>query len=479
MIYRIIGKLLFIEAFLLLMCVGVSVWYKENGTSAFAVSAAITGVVALALSLLSRNAEKRIGRRDGYVIVSMAWVVFSLFGMLPYYLSGYIPNVTDAFFETMSGFTATGASILNNLEALPHGFLFWRSMTQWIGGMGIVFFTIAVLPMIGSGGIQLFAAEATDPTHDKLHPRIEVAAKWIWITYIGMTILGALFLSFGNMNTFDSICHSMSTTATGGYSTRQASIAHYNSPYIEYVTAIFMFLSGINFTLLFMLFIKRKVKRFMQDTELKWYAASVSVFTIVTAVALYYTTDMNPETSFRKAFFQVVSLHTTTGFITADYMEWIPALWAVMVFIMFFGACAGSTTGGFKCIRMVILSKVTKNEFKRIIHPNAVLPVRVNNKQVIPTSTQSTVLSFTFLYIGLIFVGWLFMIALGVGFSESFGVVVSSLGNVGVALGSFGPTYSWASLPDVGKWFLSFLMLVGRLELFTVLLMFSPAFWKN
>jgi len=351
-------------------------------------------------------------------------------------------------------------------------------MTQWIGGLGIVFFTIAVLPIFGVGGLQLFAAEATGPTHDKLHPRIGVTAKWIWTIYIGLTVAETLLLLWGDMDLFDSICHSMTTTATGGYSTKQASIAFYNSPYIEYVTTAFMFLSGINFTLLFLFFLKGKFKRLFQDAELKWYTYSVLLFTLITTIALILTTPMDTEESFRKAIFQVVSLHTSTGFATADYMEWIPFLWALMAIVMLFGACGGSTSGGMKCIRMVILSKITRNEFKRIIHPSAVLPVRVN-KQVITSTTQSTVLSFAFIYIGLIFVGWMFMMALGVGFSESFGVVVSSIGNVGPGLGSCGPAYSWDALPDIGKWFLSFLMLVGRLELFTILLLFTRSFWKK
>lgn len=472
------GKLLFIEGALLLLCAGVSLIYKENDVYTFTLVAGITTLFGFILARLGKGAEKRFSRRDGYVIVSLAWIVFSIFGMLPYYISGYIPTITDAFFETMSGFTTTGASILDNIESLPHSFLFWRSMTQWIGGMGIVFFTIAVLPIFGTGGLQLFAAEATGITYDKVTPRIGVTAKWIWTIYIGLTVIETVFLYFGGMDLFDSICHSMTTTATGGYSTKQASIAYYNSPYIEYVISIFMFLSGINFSLLYLFFMKGKIKRFFQDSELKWYTMSVIIFTGITAIALFFTSALDPETSFRQAFFQVVSLHTTTGFATADYMTWIPFLWAMMGVIMLFGACGGSTTGAMKCIRLVILGKVTRNEFKRIIHPNAVLPVRIN-KHVVPPAAQSTVLSFAFLYIGLIFVGWLLMMALGVGFSESFGVVVSSIGNVGPGLGTLGPIYSWAAIPDLGKWFLSFLMLVGRLELFTVLLLFTPGFWKK
>mgnify|MGYP000838737202 FL=1 len=248
MICKIMGSLFFIEAGFLILCALLAIYYTETDLTAFLSSAAITAGAGIVFSIFGKNAERKISRRDGYVVVSLAWIFFSLFGMLPFYLSGYIPSITDAFFETMSGFTTTGASILDNIESLPHGLLFWRSMTQWIGGLGIVFFTIAVLPIFGVGGVQLFAAEATGPTHDKVHPRIGVTAKWIWSIYLGLTIAEVFLLLLGGMDVFDSVCHSLTTTATGGYSTKQNSIAAFHSPYIEYVITLFMFLSGINFT---------------------------------------------------------------------------------------------------------------------------------------------------------------------------------------------------------------------------------------
>ena len=261
MICKIMGSLFFIEAGFLILCALLAIYYKETDLTAFLSSAAITAGAGIVFSIFGKNAERKISRRDGYVVVSLAWIFFSLFGMLPFYLSGYIPSITDAFFETMSGFTTTGASILDNIESLPHGLLFWRSMTQWIGGLGIVFFTIAVLPIFGVGGVQLFAAEATGPTHDKVHPRIGVTAKWIWSIYLGLTIAEVFLLLLGGMDVFDSVCHSLTTTATGGYSTKQNSIAAFHSPYIEYVITLFMFLSGINFTLLFLFFLKGKFKK--------------------------------------------------------------------------------------------------------------------------------------------------------------------------------------------------------------------------
>lgn len=472
------GFLFFIETGFLILCSLPAVYYRESDVSAFLTSAAITAGAGILASLFGKNAEKKISRRDGYVVVTFAWVFFSLFGMLPFYISGYIPRITDAFFETMSGFTTTGASILDNIESLPHGLLFWRSMTQWIGGLGIVFFTIAVLPVFGVGGVQLFAAEATGPTHDKVHPRIGVTAKWIWSIYLGLTITEIFLLLFGGMNLFDSVCHSLTTTATGGYSTKQNSIAAFNSPYIEYVITLFMFLAGINFTLLYLLFLKGNFKRLFNDTEFHWYVGTVAFFTIFTTTTLIWTSPMGMEESFRKAIFQVVSLQTTTGFISADYMTWVPVLWTLVCIIMLFGACAGSTTGGMKCIRIAIMNRVAKNELKHIIHPNAILPVRIN-RQVISPTTQSTILAFTFLYIAIILTGWIVLMLFGVGFEEAFSVVISSLGNVGPGIGKCGPAYSWSGLSDAAKWTSAILMLVGRLELFTVLLLFTPGFWKK
>lgn len=477
MIYRIIGFLLLIETAMLMCCGGVSVWYKEGDLKSFMLSSAITLCVGILMLAIGKGAEKSLNRRDGYVIVSVAWIAFSLFGMLPYYIGGYIPNITDAFFETMSGFSSTGATIMNNIESMPHGILFWRAMTQWIGGLGIVFFTIAVLPIFGMGGIQVFAAEASGPTHDKVHPRIGITAKWIWAIYTSMTGTLIVLLIFGGMSVFDSICHAFTTTSTGGFSTKQASIEYYHSPYIDYVISVFMFLSGVNFTLLLLMF-NGKIKKFIHDAELKFYSISVLFFTVFIAVWLYQTMDMSAEEAFRKSLFQVISLHTSTGFATADYMLWPSILWGCLVVVMLMGACAGSTTGGIKCIRMVILFKVVKNEFKHILHPNAVLPVRVN-KQVIAPSIQSTVLAFTFLYAVIAMISILIMMGLGVGFMESIGTVVSSMGNMGPGLGTCGPAYTWSGLPDAAKWLLSFLMLLGRLELFTVLLLFTSDFWRK
>lgn len=477
MIYRIMGFLVLLETVMIMCCAGVSLYYGEDDLMSFLLTAGITLVVGSLLLFSGRKAERQLNRRDGIIIVSTSWVVASIFGMLPFYISGYIPDITNAFFETMSGFTSTGSTILDDIEALPHGLLFWRSLTQWFGGLGIVFFTIAVLPIFGVGGVQLFAAEASGLNQDKVHPRIGVTAKWIWSIYFGLTFIVIAMLIAGGMPVFDSVCHAFATTGTGGFSTKQASIEFYNSPYIEYVTAIFMTVSGINFTLL-LLFVNRKFKKFFANTELKWYLISVGLFTLGIAAGLYHTTPMGVEEAFRKSFFQVASLHTSTGFATADYMTWEPVLWGALCSLMVIGACAGSTSGGIKCIRMVILHKVARNEFRHIIHPNAVLPVRVN-KQVVPPSILTSTLAFIFVYVMIIIVSCLIFMALGLGFLESVGTVVSSIGNMGPGLGLTGPAYSWNHLPDMAKWLSAFLMLVGRLELFTVLILFTRGFWKK
>ena len=478
MISKIMGFLLFIEAGFLSLCTALSIFYKEPDIAAFILSTLLTIAVGIPLSYAGKDAERKLSRKDGYVVVTFAWIIFSIFGMLPYYISGYIPDLTNAFFETMSGFSTTGASILDDIESLPHGLLFWRSMTQWIGGMGIVIFTIAVLPIFGVGGIQLFAAEATGPKFDKITPRIDVTAKWIWAIYIVLTITETLLLMLGGLSLFDSVCHAMSTTATGGFSTKQDSIAAFHSPYVEYVITIFMFLSGINFSLLYLLFLKGSIKRLLGDSEVRWYVKTVLTFTIIITIGLLISSPMGLEEAFRKSSFLVVSLQTTCGYVTDDYMLWAPPLWMLTTIITYCGACAGSTSGGTKCIRAVIVARIAKNEFMHILHPNAVLPVKVNGHSVSST-TKSTVLAFFVVFVLLVFLGWFVMMIIGLDFDDAYSVVISSLANVGPGIGMCGPSFSWNALPDAAKWLSIVYMLIGRLELFTVLLLFSPTFWKK
>ena len=477
MIFRVLGVLLFIESAMFLLCAAVSLCYGEQDYQYFLYTILLNTLVGGVLLICSRGAENRLTRRDGYCIVTFTWFLFTLFGMLPFYFSRGIPSVTDAFFETMSGFTTTGATILDDIESLSHGLLFWRSLTQWIGGLGIVFFTIAVLPIFGGGTIQLFSAEAIGVTHDKTHPRIDVMAKWLWMIYAILTIAETVLLMIGGMSFFDAVCHSFSTTATGGYSTKQASVAYWNSPFIEYVIAIFMILSGINFSLYFMC-LKGKGKRLFQDDEFRWFMKSVSILTLVITFALVFQNHYDWEKAFRRALFQVATAHTSCGFATDDYNLWPSFTWMLLIFAMLSGGCTGSTSGGIKNMRLMILARNIKNEFKRMLHPRAVLPVRVN-RQVISPSIIASVNTFFVFYLFCALVGWTLLMFFGVGLTEAMSTVISSLGNVGPGLGAFGPAFSWAALPDAAKWVLSFLMLIGRLELFAVLLLFYSGFWER
>lgn len=476
-VFRIIGLLLFIEALFLLGSVAVSLYYGEQIMRPLMLSVGAMVAAGALLTYLCHGTERNISRKDGYIVVTLCWVVFSLFGTLPYMLTGYIPSFTDAFFETMSGFSTTGATILQNIEDFPRSLLFWRMLTHWVGGLGIVFFTVAVFPIFGLSDIHLFAAES-GPMRAKLHPRISVTARWILTIYVGLTVIGTVAMWFAGMGWFDALCHSMSTVATGGFSTKQDSIAAFNSPAIEYVTTLFMFLGGTNLSLLYLFLFKARPRELIKDMEFRTYVAIVLAFSLIVGVGLYFTENMSVADSFRTSLFQVVSLQTTTGFASADYALWMPLLWLMLCALMFFGACSGSTSGAMKCLRISILFRVMINEFKRIVHPNAVIPVRMGGR-IVPSSVQSAILAYTVIYIFILIVGLFVNMGFGLDFLDAFSLSVSSVGNVGPALGHYGPMDSLALLPDMLKWFSAFQMLVGRLEFFAVLLLFTPIFWKK
>lgn len=477
MILRVLGVLLFIEAILFLLSGCVSIIYDEPDYVYFIYCTLLNLGVGSVLVWLGRHADSTVTRRDGYCIVAFTWLLFTAFGMLPFYISGVIPSISNAFFETMSGFTTTGATILDDIEALSHGMLFWRSFTQWIGGLGIIFFTIAVLPIFGVGNQVLFSAEATGVIHDKIHPKISVMAKWLWFIYLLITVTVVVLLMIGGMDFFDAVCHAFATAATGGYSTKQASIAHWNSAYIEYVIAIFMLLASINFSLYFMC-LRGQVRQLFKDDETKAFLTSVMVITLLITVSLVLCNGYGLERAFRVAFFQVASIHTSCGFATEDYMTWAPFTWVLLLFTMMAGGCTGSTSGGIKLMRVVIILRNVKNEFNRLMHPRAVLPVKVNG-QAVSQNTLATVETFVILYLICAFVGWILLVAMGVNLQDALWVVVSSMGNIGPGLGMFGPAFSWNSLPEAAKWVTSFLMLIGRLEVFGILLMFAPSFWEK
>ena len=475
-IAHLTGLLLAFESMLLLACCCVSMIYGERDLMSFVISFAVCLSVSAMLLIYGRRKKCAMSRNEGYIVVALSWVFFSVFGMVPYLWGGFIPNITDAFFETMSGFTTTGATILDNIESMSHGILFWRSLTQWIGGLGIVCFTIVLLPGFGASSQMLYLSEATGVTHNKLCPKTRVMARYIFMVYILLTAVESALLMAGGMGLFDAVCHSMTTTATGGFSTKQASIAYWHSPYIEYVVSLFMLLSAINFSL-YIVACKSKWKQLRKNTELKWFACSVGLLTLVISVVLFLNNGYGVEEAFRKSLFQVATCHTSCGFATDDYNLWPPFTWMLLIFAMLSGGCTGSTSGGVKNLRLIIIANCIRNQFRQILHPRAVLPVRAgfpfDNKLV------TTVLVFFAAYLSVAFIGWTLLMAFGVDFTEAMSTVISAMGNVGPGLGSFGPAFSWAALPDAAKWILSSLMLIGRLEIFGFLLIFYRSTWKG
>lgn len=481
LVLRVMGSLLIVESVILLFTCIIPLIYGENDAVYFLTSALISLGLALAALFLGRNPSTSIGKREGSVIVTFIWIIFSLVGLLPFWLSGSIPSFTNAFFETMSGFTTTGASILNNIEELSHGMLFWRSLTHWMGGLGIIVISLAILPLFSTSGTQLFAAETTGPTKDKIHPKIHETAKRLFLIYVILTAAETILLLFGGMNLFDAINHSFATIATGGFSTKQNSIAYWNSPYIQYIITLFMILSGINFSLYYFGF-KHKLQKVRENEELRYYLITLFVFAIIIAFSLIDFGKVNDfstlEKAWRDSIFTVTSLMTTTGFSTANYMDWKPLTWVILLIVMLTGASAGSTSGGIKMIRIVISAKTCYHEFKRLIHPNAIVPVRYNG-YLVREDILTRVLAFVLLYLVVVAFGILVLAISGMGFLESVGGMITCLGGVGPGLGLVGPAGNFHDIPEFSKWFLSIMMLTGRLELFTVLLIFTPAFWKR
>lgn len=475
-IANVLGSLLGINGLLMLLSLPFSLYYGES-LWPIAISAVVTGGVGCGLFFATRDyKEAEIKKRDGYLIVSLGWLIMVLFGTLPYLLSGSIQSVTDSFFESMSGFSTTGASILNDIEALPKGVLFWRSMTQWIGGLGIIVLTVAILPLLGIGGMELFVAEAPGPTKDKIHPRIKETAKRLWVIYVSLTLLETVILMFCGMSFFDAINHSLTTLSTGGFSTKQDSIAHFASPLIEAVIIVFMFVAGTNFTLIYFAFMGRMRKIWSND-EFRWYALWILIVLALSVPAMIISGGTFGK-SFRDALFQIVSITTTTGFVTADYTAWAPFLTMLFFIMLFTGASAGSTSGGIKLVRIALLMKNGFTEFKRRIHPHAIIPVYLN-KESVSSQVIYNLLAFIFLYILIFVVSSVVLSVVGLDFMTAVGAVATSLGNVGPGIGDVGPVNNFAQIPVFGKWFLSFLMLLGRLELFTVLVIFSPYFWRK
>jgi trk system potassium uptake protein TrkH len=478
-IWKIMGSLLFIEAFFMAWCLGVALWAGEDDVLAFLLSMLLTAGSGALLQSMGRQADNTLSRRDAYIVVTAAWVVFSFFGMFPFLLHGSITSVTDAFFETMSGFTTTGASIIDDVERLPHGILFWRSLMQWIGGLGIVFFTIAILPSLVGGSVKVFAAEATGPIRAKMHPRLTTNAKWIWSVYLLLTVACGVAFWLAGMDWFQATNYSMTTTATGGFAIHNSGLGFFQSAAVDYVSIAFQFLSGINFTLLYMVVVKMKFSALIKNSEFKFYVFVVVTSTLWLTYLLFTRMDYDLEKSFRNALFQVVSFITTTGMFNDEVGHWPRITWIVLGGIMYLGACAGSTSGGFKCIRGVMVLKVVRNNFRQILHPNAVLPVKING-QSIAQSKLVALLAFSALTILMMLVTIAIMLVAGVDSTNAVVIALSSVSNVGPSLSNeVGPALAWSALPLYIKWTLCLLMLMGRLEIMTVLVLFTRAFWKE
>ncbi len=461
---------------LMLPGAGFSLYYGEK-LAPILISASISMVLGLVLFFSFSKDDRNIRKREGYLIVSLSWIVMSVFGMLPYLLSQEIPSIYDAIFETLSGLTTTGATILTDIEAMPKGLLFWRSMTQWIGGLGIIVLTVAIFPLLGIGGIELFVAESPGPTSDKVHPRISETAKRLWYLYVGLTLLAMGLYWIGGMTFYDAINHALTTLATGGFSTKNDSMAFYDSAFIQYTAILFMFLAGTNFTIIYFGFLGR-FRRVLRSDEFKTYAFALLAITVVLYYPIAQRVDFTGEEAFRASLFQVVSLVTTTGYVTDDYTQYGQGVTFLCFMLLFLGGSAGSTAGGIKFVRHLTFIKNSWLEFKRLIHPRAVVPLLINGDRV--TGRIIThIMNFLLIYLLTFVLGALVLSLMGYDLPTSLGAVATSLGNVGPAIGDVGPVDNFSFFSPFAKVFLAFIMLLGRLELFTILILFTPFFWRT
>ncbi|WP_445725704.1 TrkH family potassium uptake protein [Flavobacterium sp.] len=490
-IISFLGLTSILNGLFMLLAVPFSIYYGESEKWGILGAGITTIIIGFILWFFNRNAKKNLGKKEGYLIVTLGWLMLTLTGTLPYVYTETIPVYVNAFFETISGYSTTGSSILTDIESMPKGILFWRSATHWIGGMGIIVLTVAILPLLGIGGMQLFMAEAPGPSADKMHPRITETAKRLWLIYFLLTIVEFLLLKIAGMTWFDAINHAMATMSTGGFSTKNASIAHYdNFPIIQYIIIVFMFIAGANFVLTYFA-LKGKISKVFKSEEFRYYFfGTIAVTLLITFLIVNYQ-DPNlvsslshtkiwgeTENAFRHAAFSVVSVLTTTGFVSADFTMWSAMVTAIMFSLFFIGGSAGSTSGGVKVVRHIIMIKSSFYEFKKVLHPNAIIPVRYDGGSV-PKTIIYNILSFFVLYMLIFIMSSLLLTFFGLDFPSAMGAAASSLGNIGPAIGSVSPVDNFAHLTIPAKWFCSFLMLIGRLELFTVLILFTPFFWKN
>ncbi|MFC1729368.1 TrkH family potassium uptake protein [candidate division KSB1 bacterium] len=475
-IIKILGLLLIFTGLFMLIPAAIALHYAEGDAPALIISSLLSIAVGFAAFKLT-SVTGDISPKEGFAIVAFGWLVVVVFGSLPPYLSGAIPSYIDCFFETMSGFTTTGASILTDIESIPKGILFWRSLTHWLGGMGIILLSLAILPILGIGGMQLYKAEVPGPTSDKLSPRIRETARILWYVYLIFTTIEIALLKIGGMTLFDAACHTFGTMATGGFATKNSSIGHYNSTYFDTVIIIFMFIAGTNFSLHYKA-LRGNPGAYLKDQEFRFYSVLFIIISGIVIVDVLIQTGSSAGTAIRHAVFQVVSIGTTTGYGTADYEQWSAVSQFLLFLLMFIGGCAGSTGGGMKIMRLMLLLKYAVTEVKKAFHPDAVIPVRFN-EQSVPQDVLTKILGFFLLFILLFVISTIIMTMLGLDFMTAIGSVAANIGNIGPGLGEVGPTDNYAAIPTAGKILLSILMLIGRLEVFTVVVLFHPSFWKK
>lgn len=479
-IQRIMGLLLMLFSLTMLPCIALSWFDQDGGFAPFLKASLITLATGLLLWLPVRRQVRELRVRDAFVIVSLFWALLALFGALPFQFVGTTTHMVDAYFETMSGLTTSGSTVLTGLDHLPLSMNLWRGILQFMGGMGIVVLAVAILPMLGVGGMQLYKAETPGPMKEsKITPRIKETAKALWYIYLGLTAACALALWAAGMTPFDALFHGFTSVATGGFSTHDASIAYFNSAAIEMILVLFMFLGGASFTLHFLAFRGRSLASYWRDTEFRIYSAIIITATLFIGLYLYLTaTYPTLLLSLRYAVFQVVTMATTTGYMSADFGAWPPVLGALLMIISFFGGSAGSTSGGMKVVRIVLLFKQTLCEIQRLIHPHAIVPLKLSGK-VVPERAIAAVSAFFATYLASFAIIALSISAMGVDLITAFSATAAAINNTGPGLGTVGPAANFAALPDAAKWLLSFAMLIGRLELFTLFVILTPAFWRK
>ena len=476
-IARVLSLVLIVEGLCMLLSAGISVLLKDGSASSFLYSAIITTVAGIISLTPLRSDEKLYSNREGYIIVTATWVIFSLFGTLPFLFSGSISSFGDAFFESMSGFTTTGATILTDIESIPDGIILWRSLTQWIGGIGIIIISLSLFPIVKSVNIQLSATEFSGQQSDKIQPRFIESAKRLIIIYILLTLAEVLLLFITGMPVFDAVCHSFSTLSTGGFSTRNIGIAAFPSVGIKIILTIFMFLAGINLPIIYFA-IKGNLKKITGNNEFAFYSFLSFVFILLASASLWLTEGLKPGRAFLEGAFHIVSIITTTGYYSLNFNQWGNILIMLMFILMFTGGTSGSTSGGIKIIRLLLITKNNRKELQRLIHPNAYIPVRLD-EHIVTQNNIYYLLVFITLYFIIICASALVISFMGYDIVTSFSTSASMLSNIGPGLGEFGPFTNYSSLPMAGKYFLSGLMLIGRLELLTFLILFSKSFYRH